>query len=128
MYTSESLAGDPIVVTGVVAVPEAPAPEGGRTTLALAHGTAGIADVHLLADRPFDIDIHVIPAARGEPEHLHFDVRFLVSTARPDIATLSPEESIDLAWLDFDEAERRMNAPESSRALAKIREIVRRGA
>ena len=44
MYTSESVAGDPIVVTGVVAVPEAPAPEGGRTTLALAHGTAGIAD------------------------------------------------------------------------------------
>lgn len=44
MYTSESLAGDPIVVTGTVVLPTGPAPEEGRTTLALAHGTTGIAD------------------------------------------------------------------------------------
>ena len=45
LYASESLQGEPIVVTGVVAVPDTPAPEGGYPTLAWAHGTTGIADV-----------------------------------------------------------------------------------
>ncbi len=44
MYLSESLEGDPIVVTGTVVVPTAPAPADGRITLTLAHGTTGIAD------------------------------------------------------------------------------------
>lgn len=44
MYLSESLAGDPIVVTGTVLVPTAPPAEGGRTVLTVAHGTTGIAD------------------------------------------------------------------------------------
>jgi pimeloyl-ACP methyl ester carboxylesterase len=44
MYTSESVAGDPIAVTGVAIVPTAPAPSGGRRVLTIAHGTTGIAD------------------------------------------------------------------------------------
>jgi pimeloyl-ACP methyl ester carboxylesterase len=44
MYLSESVAGDPIAVTGTVLVPTAPAPSGGRPVLTIAHGTSGIAD------------------------------------------------------------------------------------
>jgi pimeloyl-ACP methyl ester carboxylesterase len=44
MVRSESLAGDPIAVTGVALVPDAPAPDGGRPLLTLAHGTTGLAD------------------------------------------------------------------------------------
>ena len=44
MYLSESLAGDPIAVTGTVSVPEDEAPEGGRDLVTIAHGTTGIAD------------------------------------------------------------------------------------
>ncbi len=44
MYLSESLEGDPIVVTGTVLVPPGAAPDGGRPTLTIAHGTSGIAD------------------------------------------------------------------------------------
>lgn len=44
MYLSESLEGEPIVVTGTVVVPTAPAPAGGRPVLTIAHGTTGIAD------------------------------------------------------------------------------------
>jgi dipeptidyl aminopeptidase/acylaminoacyl peptidase len=44
MYLSESVTGDPIAVTGVVAVPATPAPEGGRPVITWAHGTTGIAD------------------------------------------------------------------------------------
>jgi S-formylglutathione hydrolase FrmB len=44
MYLSESLPGDPIAVTGTVAVPTDPAPGGGRDVLTVAHGTTGVAD------------------------------------------------------------------------------------
>ncbi len=44
MYLSESLAGDPIVVTGLAVVPQTPAPPGGRNIVTLTHGTTGSAD------------------------------------------------------------------------------------
>src|SRR5690606_37390416 len=44
MYLSESVAGDPIAVTGLAAIPDGDAPPGGRPTLTIAHGTTGIAD------------------------------------------------------------------------------------
>jgi hypothetical protein len=44
MYLSESVAGDPIAVTGFATVPTAPAPEGGRPMVTIAHGTTGMAD------------------------------------------------------------------------------------
>src|SRR5262249_14266121 len=34
--------------------------------------------LHPHAPRPFDLDIHEIPARPGEPAHLHLDVRFLL--------------------------------------------------
>ena len=44
MYRSESVAGDPIAVTGVAVVPDGEAPAQGRRLLTLSHGTTGIAD------------------------------------------------------------------------------------
>jgi hypothetical protein len=44
MYLSESLQGEPIVVTGTALVPSGEAPAGGRSVLTIAHGTSGIAD------------------------------------------------------------------------------------
>jgi hypothetical protein len=44
MYLSESVAGDPIVVTGTALVPAGEAPADGRRILTIAHGTTGIAD------------------------------------------------------------------------------------
>ncbi|MFL5928117.1 MAG: NUDIX hydrolase [Gaiellaceae bacterium] len=35
-------------------------------------------ELHATAPRPFDLDIHEIPARRGEPAHFHLDVRYLV--------------------------------------------------
>jgi 8-oxo-dGTP pyrophosphatase MutT (NUDIX family) len=34
--------------------------------------------LHPTAPRPFDVDIHEIPARPGEPAHFHLDVRYLV--------------------------------------------------
>ena len=82
---------------------------------------SGLRTLTPLVSEPFDIDVHVIPEAKGEPQHLHFDIRFLFAASRLDDVTLAEEESVDLAWLDFDEAEARMNEEASTRALGKIR-------
>lgn len=42
LYRSTGLAGEPIAVSGVIVVPEGPAPEGGRPVVAWAHPTSGI--------------------------------------------------------------------------------------
>ena len=44
LYRSTTDDGAPAVVSGIVLVPEGPAPEGGRPVVAWAHGTTGIAD------------------------------------------------------------------------------------
>lgn len=55
-------------------------------------------EVRLLSSQIFDIDSHVIPARKGDPEHIHFDVRFLMQVVGSEDFVVSPE-SIDLAWV-----------------------------
>jgi 8-oxo-dGTP pyrophosphatase MutT (NUDIX family) len=47
---------------------------------------------------PIDLDIHVIPARKGEPEHLHYDTRFLV-VAPPGARAVVSDESHELRWV-----------------------------
>jgi 8-oxo-dGTP pyrophosphatase MutT (NUDIX family) len=35
-------------------------------------------ELHPTAPRPFDLDVHEIPARPGEPAHFHLDVRYLL--------------------------------------------------
>lgn len=53
----------------------------------------------------FDIDIHIIPARKDFPEHLHFDVRFMFTANEKDEITVS-DESHDVKWIAFDEMEK----------------------
>jgi 8-oxo-dGTP pyrophosphatase MutT (NUDIX family) len=48
---------------------------------------------------PLHIDVHPIPAspAKGEPEHRHFDVRFLFQTDA-DVSGLQAEEVLAYSW------------------------------
>lgn len=46
----------------------------------------------------FDIDAHRIPARGAEPEHTHWDVRFVVRCAGDEAFTVS-DESHALAWV-----------------------------
>jgi hypothetical protein len=45
MYLSESLQGEPIVVTGTALVPQGDSPEGGWPVIGHSHGTTGLADI-----------------------------------------------------------------------------------
>jgi 8-oxo-dGTP pyrophosphatase MutT (NUDIX family) len=59
----------------------------------------GIDDAELAAPGIFDLDVHGIPASRGEPEHEHFDVRFLFR-ARSRALRISSEAHA-AAWVRF---------------------------
>jgi 8-oxo-dGTP pyrophosphatase MutT (NUDIX family) len=59
----------------------------------------GIVDAELAAPGIFDIDVHGIPAARGEPHHEHFDVRFLFR-ARSRALRISSEAHAG-TWVRF---------------------------
>jgi 8-oxo-dGTP pyrophosphatase MutT (NUDIX family) len=63
----------------------------------------------LLSPEPFDVDIHTIPARPGgsEPEHLHYDVRYLFQLTRP----LDFPESVKARWVSLDDAK---NLPDPS--------------
>jgi len=65
---------------------------------------SGIADLAVLPT-PLDLDIHPIPARPGEPEHLHYDTRFLV-VAPAGAQFVVSDESHALAWVRPDELER----------------------
>ena len=43
---------------------------------------SGIEAVELVGDGIFDVDIHLIPARRDEPEHYHYDVRCTAGCGR----------------------------------------------
>jgi 8-oxo-dGTP pyrophosphatase MutT (NUDIX family) len=64
---------------------------------------SGLTDLRLLKDNLFDIDIHSIPARADEPEHLHYDCRFLLQTDYDDYVV--SDESHDLSWVLLTEME-----------------------
>jgi 8-oxo-dGTP pyrophosphatase MutT (NUDIX family) len=77
--------------------------------------------LHPTAPRPLDVDVHVIPARKDEPEHRHLDVRYLLVAADPGALAHDPGESSGAAWLGWDEALARADEPALRRLLEKAR-------
>ncbi len=50
----------------------------------------------------FDLDRHLIPARKDEPEHFHYDVRYLL-TANDETPLQISSESKDLKWVSIKE-------------------------
>ena len=57
--------------------------------------------VRLLSDDLFDVDVHPIPARKEDPEHHHYDVRFVMQVVGSEDFAIS-DESIDLAWVPME--------------------------
>ena len=66
----------------------------------------------------FDLDRHVIPARGGEPEHWHYDVRFVVRVTGSE-AFIVGAESHALAWRDIAQIASEASADESMRRMAR---------
>lgn len=69
-----------------------------RTALREAEEESGITGIRPLCTDIMDVDIHTIPAnpRKGEGEHLHYDIRFLLQAPHEDYVI--SDESDDLAW------------------------------
>ena len=80
--------------------------------------------LHPTAPRPFDVDVHEIPARAGEPAHEHLDLRYLV--AAPEGASVSPqlEEAHAVRWVPWDEVDALSPDHGLRRALGKARSLV----
>ncbi len=63
---------------------------------------SGLQDLRLLEPSLFDVDVHLIPATAEEPEHFHFDARFLLGSDDAGTYHVS-SESHDLAWVPLDQ-------------------------
>jgi 8-oxo-dGTP pyrophosphatase MutT (NUDIX family) len=61
---------------------------------------SGIDSIQPVATDVFDIDIHAIPARGDEPEHFHYDVRFVFRADDSENYTVSAE-SHDLEWVEI---------------------------
>lgn len=97
-----------------------------RVALREATEESGIEGIQALSPEIFDVDIHRIPArpAKGEPEHFHYDVRFLLH-APHERYSISPE-SDDLAWWNAEQF--RTRAAELDEAVQRLARLWLAGA
>ncbi len=65
-----------------------------------AHEESGLKNLRLVSTELFDVDRHRIPARKNEPDHWHYDLRFMIE-ANPEETFLVSEESHDLAWIEI---------------------------
>ena len=63
-----------------------------------AHEESVISGLVVASARPFDLDIHEVPAWGSEPTHFHYDVRYVL-IAPEDAKVRTSPESKELRWL-----------------------------
>ncbi len=85
---------------------------------------SGLPDLALLSPEILDVDVHAIPAGKGEPPHQHHDVRYALVTRTPDAILRDEKESVDLRWFGFDEAAAAMDDPDATRALVRLARLL----
>ena len=100
----------------------------GDETLAMAAARelleeTGVA-ANLVDDGIFDIDVHEIPAAPGEPAHRHFNVSYLFEAEMTEV--VAADEVLDAAWVPFDLVGELTADSAVLRAVAKLGERYRR--
>ncbi|HET7404070.1 MAG TPA: NUDIX domain-containing protein [Usitatibacter sp.] len=83
---------------------------------------SGLQDLELLSPELLSVDIHPIPAGKGEPDHLHFDLRFAASTRTPQKIRMDEAESSELEWVEVESADSLLD---DRRSLARLRALLR---
>lgn len=66
---------------------------------------SGIVGAELYSEELFDIDIHQIPFSvkKNEPQHYHFDVRFLFLVDESVPINISTDESKEIKWVSVED-------------------------
>ena len=84
-----------------------------------AYEESGLHQIHSLAADIVDIDIHAIPASAREPEHWHYDLRYVFQADQSAALQLS-HESRQLRWVALDGLESVTDAPSVLRLRSAI--------
>ena len=79
-------------------------PDVAAVALREAQEETGLTTLRLLSSSIFDVDVHPIPERNGVPEHLHYDIRFLLE-ADPNEPFGFSEEIKNSQWIKFKNAE-----------------------
>ena len=74
----------------------------------------------------FDLDVHPIPARGRDPAHLHFDVRYLLTTRSDADPDASDDPTRPMRWTSYEEAMSLGVDASLARALGKGRKALRR--
>ncbi|MBO0951741.1 NUDIX hydrolase [Fibrella forsythiae] len=80
-----------------------------------------LTDIQLVSPAIFDVDIHPIPAKGDLPEHLHYDIRFLLTANREEALSGEKREVKGIRWVSLDEADQLSNSESISRMVRKTR-------
>jgi 8-oxo-dGTP pyrophosphatase MutT (NUDIX family) len=93
-----------------------------RVALREAREETGVAGLQLEDGVIFDLDRHAIPARKAEPEHWHYDVRYVVRAGADERFVVSAE-SHALAWREIaavaaGSGRRRLGAPHGAQMAA----------
>jgi 8-oxo-dGTP pyrophosphatase MutT (NUDIX family) len=78
----------------------------------------GVRELELLGKGAFDLDVHVIPALKGDPAHQHFDVRFLFRARDPRFSAGSDAKAA--RWVALSEIDPEVSDRSVMRAVEKI--------
>jgi 8-oxo-dGTP pyrophosphatase MutT (NUDIX family) len=65
-----------------------------------AYEESGLTSIRVLTERIFDVDVHRIPARGNQPEHFHYDIRYLMEAEDTEPLLVS-SESKALVWVEL---------------------------
>lgn len=87
---------------------------------------SGLPDLELVVPDLVGVNIHSIAenAARAEPAHEHFDLRFLLQTREPEKVLTNSDEAHELEWVELAEARERCPSAGMQRAFERIEAIL----
>ncbi|MEZ7972438.1 MAG: NUDIX hydrolase [Pseudomonadales bacterium] len=98
-------------------------PDVAAVSLKEAEEESGLEALSFYMPELLDVDIHRIPARKEEPEHFHYDCRFLLRSSGSDDFMIS-DESNDLAWVPFGDIVQYTNEESILRMLKKTLRIL----
>tara|TARA_Y100000992_G_scaffold11134_1_gene6774 strand:+ start:82 stop:624 length:543 start_codon:yes stop_codon:yes gene_type:complete len=84
---------------------------------------SGLNYFSILSEEIFDLDIHQIEPMNEEPEHLHYDVRFLLEADPNEQNIIISEESYDVKWIQLDDVFNHNSEESISRMVEKTKKI-----
>jgi 8-oxo-dGTP pyrophosphatase MutT (NUDIX family) len=95
-----------------------------RVALRETHEETGLPcdDIRLVDGEIFDVDIHTIPPGHRAPEHLHFDIRFLVEID-DRLPVPGNDESHQVLWVPLETGTQFNNNLSTWRMLEKTRRL-----